>query len=84
MNDDILCRIYEYLHHLNSKIYLNEINIIQNINKYKKEENHVTIKIEIRCIEILELRHFTGVIEPPVYYFLFKKLLNKHQHTTNY
>lgn len=71
MNDDVLNRIYEYLHHLNSKQYLEEINIIHNINRYKKKNNDLNLRIEIRCIEILELKSFTGTIEPPIYYFIF-------------
>lgn len=75
MNEDVTCRIFEYLHHLMSKTYLDEINIIHNIHKYKKKENPVNLRIEIRCIEILENKKFTGVITPPVYFFLFTKTI---------
>ena len=84
MNEDVIFRIFEYLHHLNSKTYLDDINIINNINRYKRKENHVNLRIEIRCIEILENKKFTGVITPPVYYFIFKKFLSKHKYATNH
>lgn len=73
MNEDVILLIYEYIHHLNSKAYRQQIDIINNTGKIKKKNDlSIEIRIEIRCIEILEKKKFNGVIEPPIYFFIFK------------
>ena len=38
MNEDVILLIYEYIHHLNSKAYRQQIDIINNTGKIKKKK----------------------------------------------